>query len=71
MVWGMITPNGILDIKMINERFKSCYYVDLLETNAVLPMILNMDQNVNFVHDYCIVTRSAQVRTFCIPKIRI
>lgn len=64
MVWGMLTPNGILNVTKIVGKFKSVNYLDLLSKNVVRYIKLNTRPNFLFVQDNCRVHTTADIKTF-------
>lgn len=64
MVWLMIMPNGLLSHFMINGKFKSIDYINMLETHCVPYLKLNFGEHVVFQEDNCSVHKSRVVREF-------
>jgi transposase len=61
MVWGMITPNGLLAIKILQGKIKSSDYLNMLQTFAVKLMKLNMQRKFSFVQDNCRIHKTKEV----------
>jgi len=49
MVWGIITSNSLLTIKILQVKIKSSNYLNMLQTFAVKLIELNMEPNLSFV----------------------
>ena len=72
MIWGMVTPNGMVSIKRLHGKIKSHDYVEMLKTFAVRLMKLNMEPNFSFVHDNCPIHKTKEVQNFLLSqKIKI
>ena len=50
MVWGMVFPNGLVTLKIVESRFNSQKYISMLTNFAVPIMKLNFKE-FNFVQD--------------------
>ena len=61
MIWGMISPNGILTVKLLKDKIKSNNYLEMLQTFAVKTMKLNMRPNFSFVQDNCTMLKTKEV----------
>ena len=64
MIWGMITPNGMLTIKILKGKIKSENYLHMLQTFAVKIMKLNMRPNFSLVQDNCTIHKTMQVQNY-------
>jgi len=64
MVWGMVTPNGILTIKRLHGKIKSQNYLDMLKNFAVVIMKLNMRPHFSFVQDNCTIHKTKEVQNY-------
>jgi len=72
MIWGMISPNGILTVKLLKGQIKSNNYLEMLQTFAVKIMKLNMRPNFSFVQDNCTIHKTKEVENYLkSQKIRI
>jgi len=68
MIWGMISPNGLLSIKILEGKIKSSNYLHMLRTFAVRLMKLNMRPNFSFVQDNCTIHKTAEVLNFLLSQ---
>lgn len=62
MIWGMITPNGLLSITKLVGKINSDKYVDMLSYFAVRYIKLNMKNNYGFVQDNCKIHTTEKVK---------
>jgi len=64
MVWLMVMPNGLLAHKIIDGKFRSLDYIELLRTCVVPISKLNYGNDFFFQEDNCSVHKAKSVRTF-------
>jgi len=64
MIWGMISQNGILTIKILKGQVKSKNYLDMLQMFAVKIMKLNMQPNFSLVQDNCTIHKTKEVANY-------
>ena len=60
----MISPNGILTVKLLKGKMRSNNYLEMLQTFAVKIMKLNMRQNFSFVQDNCTIHKTMEVENY-------
>ena len=64
MVWIMVLPNGLLSFKVIEGKFNSTEYINLLKKNIVLIIKLNYGNHFWFQEDNASVHKSKEVQKF-------
>ena len=64
MVWLMVMPNGLLAHKIIESRFRSTDYIQLLKTTAVPICKLNYGNEFYFQEDNCSIHKARNVQQF-------
>lgn len=64
MVWLMVMPNGLLTYHIIEGKFNSAKYVDLLNKVVVPIMKLNFNGQIIFQEDNCRVHKARIVNDF-------
>jgi len=64
MVWLMVMPNGLLSHKIIQGKFGSKEYLDLLKTSVVPISKLNYGSHYFFQEDNCSVHKARVVQNF-------
>jgi hypothetical protein len=64
MVWLMCLPSGLLSFRVIEGKFNSQRYINLLQEMIVPIMKLNYGSNFFFQEDNCAIHKSRQVKEF-------
>lgn len=64
MIWLMVMPNGLLCHKVIQGKFKSHDYINLLKQTVVPIVKLNFENNFYFQEDNCMVHKAKDVKDF-------
>lgn len=64
MVWGMVMPNGLIAVTLMEGRQNSDKYIDLFKSFAVPIMNLNYEQGYSIIQDNCTIHVSRKFRTY-------
>ena len=64
MVWGMIMPNGLVAIKIMEGRQNSEKYIELLRTFAVPIINLNYKNPYHFIQGNCMIRVSPKTKNY-------
>jgi hypothetical protein len=64
MVWMMALPNGLLSYKVINGKYNSTAYIELLQTSVVPILKLNFGTDFWLQEDNSPVHKSSKVKEF-------
>lgn len=62
MVWGILFPNGLISLKVVNGWLKGDDYLEIVKFHAVPLMKMNINHPINFIHDNCTIHKVQSVR---------
>lgn len=64
MVWGMVMPNGLIAVTLMEGRQNSDKYIELFNSFAVPIINLNYGQGYSIIQDNCTIHVSQKFRAY-------